>query len=91
MSGDPPDHCHADMVGTDRAVDRWRCAKPLAMWHTGHVRCTSGCPVIFSQRAREILESNGYVRCTRDCPVVSSLVQLLLFLCQTSLSSFGLS
>jgi hypothetical protein len=58
MSGDPPDHCHANMVGTDRAADHWRCAEPLAIWRIGHVRCTSGCLVIFSQRAREIPESN---------------------------------
>jgi hypothetical protein len=32
MSDDPPDRCHADMVGADRATARRRGADLLAAW-----------------------------------------------------------
>jgi hypothetical protein len=44
LSGDPPDHCHDDVAGADRAADYWserRAIARLAHWT---------CLMIFSQR-----------------------------------------
>jgi hypothetical protein len=45
----PPDRWRADVADDDRGADRCAAWEPLAAWHTGHVRCTSNCTVIFSQ------------------------------------------
>jgi hypothetical protein len=47
----PLDRCRGDVVGVDRAVDRWHGVEPLVAWRIGHVRCTLDCLVIFSQCA----------------------------------------
>jgi hypothetical protein len=55
----------------------------LLAWRTGHVRCTSDCPIIFSQQVLAFSPerlvgpadqaSPGHVRYTPDYPVVPSL------------------
>jgi hypothetical protein len=72
----PPASWRAD-VASEPTVAPPR--EPLPAWHTGHVWCTSDCPVIFSQRAQPKPKSGQLTRPTPDYLVTPNLAQVWFF------------